>query len=170
MQQSGSPYNLRFFDLPDFIVFNKRSGFRTHRVNENQLGLVEVLSSKLKQELFVVHRLDKETSGLILFAKNKAAAATLAQQFESREVKKTYYFLTDQTLKKSDEAITVKSHIDKVEKKICKYSWQRKQLRNKLHFHEENFGFSLFVESRADHRKTSSNSFTRRKNWNSGFR
>ncbi len=119
MQQSGSPYNLRFSDLPDFIVFNKRSGFRTHRVNENQLGLVEVLSSKLKQELFVVHRLDKETSGLILFAKNKTAAATLAQQFESREVKKTYFFLTDQTLKKSDEPITVKSHIDKVDKKFA---------------------------------------------------
>ena len=119
MQQSGRPYMLRFIDEDDFIVFNKRSGFRTHRVNENQLGLVEVLSSKLKQELFVVHRLDKETSGLIVFAKSKAAAAELAQQFESREVKKTYYFLTDQTLKNSTESITVKSHIDKVEKKFA---------------------------------------------------
>ncbi|MES2802042.1 MAG: class I SAM-dependent methyltransferase [Bdellovibrionota bacterium] len=118
MQQSGSPYNLRFTDQPDYIVFNKRSGFRTHKVNENQLGLVEVLSSKIKQELLVVHRLDKETSGLIIFAKNKAAAAELAAQFESREVKKTYYLLTDQTLKKSDESITVKSHIDRVDKKF----------------------------------------------------
>lgn len=118
MQQSGSPYNLCFTDMPGFIVFNKRSGFRTHRVNENQLGLVEVLASKIKQELFVVHRLDKETSGLIVFAKSKTTAATLAQQFETRNVKKTYYFLTDQVLQKSDEPITVKSHIDKVEKKF----------------------------------------------------
>jgi 23S rRNA (cytosine1962-C5)-methyltransferase len=118
MQQPGSPYNLHFTELPDFIVFNKRSGFRTHKVNENQLGLVEVLSSKLKQELFVVHRLDKETSGLILFAKNKTAAANLAQQFESREVKKTYYFLTDHKLKTQDGSFTIKSHIDKVEKKF----------------------------------------------------
>lgn len=118
MQQSGGPYNLHFTDEPDFIVFNKRSGFRTHKVNEGQLGLVEVLSSKLKQDLFVVHRLDKETSGIIVFAKNKAAAAELAAQFESREVKKTYYFLTDQNLKNSSDLIIVKSHIDKVEKKF----------------------------------------------------
>lgn len=114
--QQPSPYTIRYTDAPNFVVFNKRSGFRTHKVNENQLGLVEVLTKKLKQELFVVHRLDKETSGLIMFAKNKATAADLAALFESQKVKKTYYFLTDRSY--PDSKATVKSHIEKLDKKF----------------------------------------------------
>jgi 23S rRNA pseudouridine1911/1915/1917 synthase len=41
----------------------------------------------------IVHRLDKETSGLILVAKNDAAHRNLASQFSGREVKKTYFAL-----------------------------------------------------------------------------
>lgn len=145
MQQSGSPYNLRFNDQPDFMVFNKRSGFRTHKVNENQLGLVEVLASKLKQELFVVHRLDKETSGLIIFAKNRAVASELAKAFESREVKKTYYFLTDRPFKNDNAMIVVKSHIDKVEKKFANISGKEDNSETKFTFTKKvSAGFYLW--------------------------
>src|SRR5207244_11964923 len=41
----------------------------------------------------IVHRLDKETSGLIVVAKNDAAHRKLANQFSKREVKKTYIAL-----------------------------------------------------------------------------
>jgi len=41
-------------------------------------------------DLRIVHRLDRETSGLILFAKGKPAAAALSIQFENREVRKEY--------------------------------------------------------------------------------
>jgi 23S rRNA pseudouridine1911/1915/1917 synthase len=43
-----------------------------------------------KTDLRIVHRLDRETSGLILFGKSKEAAASLSMQFESREVRKKY--------------------------------------------------------------------------------
>lgn len=43
----------------------------------------------------VVHRLDKDTSGLILFAKNDAAQQALQEQFKDRTVKKTYLALVD---------------------------------------------------------------------------
>ena len=89
MQLELSPYQVNYIDENEFIVFNKRSGFRTHKVNENQLGLVEVLSAKTNLDLLVVHRLDKETSGLILFAKNKIAAAKLSNLFEQHQIKKT---------------------------------------------------------------------------------
>ena len=62
---------LRYQEFDDFIVVNKGFGLRTHRVSDVQFGLVEYLSEKLAQNFFVVHRLDKETSGLILFAKSK---------------------------------------------------------------------------------------------------
>jgi RluA family pseudouridine synthase len=41
-------------------------------------------------DLRIVHRLDRETSGLILFAKGRASASALSQQFENREVRKDY--------------------------------------------------------------------------------
>ena len=81
---------LRYDDHDDFIVVNKGFGFRTHRVSDGQFGLVEYLSEKLQKELWVVHRLDKETSGLILFAKNKNAAQKLSSLFENHDIHKIY--------------------------------------------------------------------------------
>jgi len=46
-----------------------------------------------KSELLPVHRLDKDTSGVILFAKNEKAAEYLKKLFQSREIKKTYLTL-----------------------------------------------------------------------------
>ncbi len=98
----------------DFVVFEKRSGQRTHKVSPTQLGLVEVLSHHLNEELFVVHRLDKETSGLILFAKNKKMAQDFTVLFESHQIQKKYLFLTDGDLKKTE--FSVKTYIEKTEK------------------------------------------------------
>jgi len=112
--KSPATTHIKYIDAESFIVFNKRTGFRTHKVSENQLGLVEVLSDKIKQNLYVVHRLDKDTSGLILFAKTKEAAATLAQKFEQHAIKKTYYFLTDHKTNFTEKTVT--SHIEKNDK------------------------------------------------------
>jgi 23S rRNA (cytosine1962-C5)-methyltransferase len=102
---------LRFKEYDEFIVVNKGFGLRTHRVSDGQFGLIEFLSEKLNQPLFVVHRLDKETSGLMLFAKTKLAAQKLSALFEKQEVQKTYYFLTDKTIESKSLKIT--SHIEK---------------------------------------------------------
>ncbi len=102
---------IRYNEIDDFITVNKGFGFRTHRVAEGQYGLAEFLSEKLDQKLFVVHRLDKETSGLILFAKSKLAAHHISQLFESQQVKKTYLFLTDRPSELKQ--ITVDGYIDK---------------------------------------------------------
>jgi len=110
----NKPASIKHIDNELFIIFNKRTGFRTHKVSDNQLGLVEVLSDKLKLNLYVVHRLDKETSGLILFAKTKESAALLAQKFEQHQIQKTYFFLTDRQSKFTEK--TVSSHIEKNDK------------------------------------------------------
>lgn len=102
---------LRFQEFDDFLVFNKPFGLRTHKVAENQFGFVEFLSEKLKRELWVVHRLDKETSGLMLFATNKKAAADLSSLFEEHKIRKSYLFLTDRP--HSARNINIKTHIEK---------------------------------------------------------
>lgn len=107
---------LRYDNYNDFVVLNKGFGLRTHRVSDGQFGLVEYLSEKLQQELWVVHRLDKETSGLILFAKNKNAAQKLSSLFENHDIQKIYLLLTDKNV--SPTKFSVEGHIDKEENKF----------------------------------------------------
>jgi tRNA pseudouridine32 synthase/23S rRNA pseudouridine746 synthase len=71
---------------PDFIFALKPAGFNTHSPDIGKKGYVEVLSERSGKELFVVHRLDKDTSGGMLFAKSKAAAAELGALFEKHLV------------------------------------------------------------------------------------
>src|ERR1700728_2311573 len=62
----------------------------------------------------IVHRLDKETSGLILVAKNDAAHRKLAAQFAGREVKKKYIALVHGWIKKHSDTIAASISRDRV--------------------------------------------------------
>ncbi len=65
----------------------------------------------------IVHRLDKETSGLIVVAKNDEAHRKLAEQFSRREVKKTYFALVHGWLKKDSGTISAEISRDRVRRK-----------------------------------------------------
>lgn len=95
----------------DFIFTQKPAGYNTHSPDIGKKGYVEVLSETSHQELLVVHRLDKETSGAMLFAKNKAAAAELASLFEKHLIQKKYLFLTDRRI--TSERFEYESFIEK---------------------------------------------------------
>ncbi len=56
-------------------------------------SLLEILSEQRSERLYVVHRIDKETSGVIVFAKNEGIHRWLNRQFEGRTVAKTYLAL-----------------------------------------------------------------------------
>ena len=62
----------------------------------------------------IVHRLDKETSGLIVVAKNDEAHRKLAEQFARREVKKTYIALVHGWVKKDRGTISASISRDRV--------------------------------------------------------
>lgn len=59
------------------------------RFNHSLPNLYEILKEEFGS-IFVVHRIDKETSGVILFAKDPEAHAALSSQFENREIHKSY--------------------------------------------------------------------------------
>jgi 23S rRNA pseudouridine955/2504/2580 synthase/23S rRNA pseudouridine1911/1915/1917 synthase len=59
------------------------------RHDERQLSLYKILNQKYRK-IFIVHRLDRDTSGLILFAKNEATHKYLSQLFEQRNIEKKY--------------------------------------------------------------------------------
>lgn len=77
----------------DCVVVNKPAGMLVHRSwldsHETQF-VVQTLRDQLGQYVYPVHRLDKPTSGVLLFGLSSDAARLLAQQFESNIVKKTY--------------------------------------------------------------------------------
>lgn len=71
------------------IAINKPSGMLTIPDRMGNISLKNYLQ-KAYPEIFTVHRLDKDTSGVVVFAKNEAAHKELSQLFEGREVEKKY--------------------------------------------------------------------------------
>lgn len=78
----------------DIVVLNKRSGIliAADRYNEEAPRL-DLEAQKEFGKLFAVHRIDKDTSGLIIYARNENAQRNLSMQFEKREIQKTYHAL-----------------------------------------------------------------------------
>ncbi len=77
-------------ETPDWIALNKPSGLLSVPDREGkEISLKRMLKEKYG-EIFTVHRLDKDTSGVIVFAKNESTHKLLSKQFEARETKKIY--------------------------------------------------------------------------------
>jgi RluA family pseudouridine synthase len=73
------------------IAFDKPSGLASIRERGDEDGSLHALASaRSGGKLFIVHRLDKDTSGVILFAKDPAAHRRLNALFETRQVEKVY--------------------------------------------------------------------------------
>ena len=91
------------YEDDDIIVVNKPKGLVVHPANGNPDGtLVNAIMAICKDSLSgiggeirpgIVHRLDKDTSGLLIVAKNDKAHINLSEQIKNREVKKTYIAL-----------------------------------------------------------------------------
>jgi len=89
-------------ETEDWIALNKPSGLLSIPDREGKdISLKKLLIEKYARpddpvgrgNIFTVHRLDKDTSGLIVFAKNETTHKLLSQQFEERQTEKIYYLL-----------------------------------------------------------------------------
>jgi len=99
----------------DLLVVNKPAGWNTHAPTPySGEGIYEWLRQHEPRwaQLAIIHRLDKETSGILVFTKTKAAAKSLTEQFTQRDVQKRYVLLTDRHLKQ--EKYHTRSHMTKV--------------------------------------------------------
>ena len=78
------------FENDQFVAVNKPSGLLSipDRLGQ-ELSLKDLLKSKYG-DIYTVHRLDKDTSGIIVFAKDEETHKQLSQLFEGREVEKFY--------------------------------------------------------------------------------
>lgn len=81
------------FEDNDLIALNKPSGLLSIPDREGkEISLKKLLIEKYGN-IFTVHRLDRDTSGLIVFAKNETAHRYLSLQFEDRQTEKIYFGL-----------------------------------------------------------------------------
>jgi len=86
------------FENSDFLIALKNAGVNFH--SEEEAGFVVQVSQQVGIPLFPVHRLDKITSGLIIFAKTSKVAAVFGKMFENREVEKYYLAISIRKPKK----------------------------------------------------------------------
>lgn len=84
------------YEDDDIIVINKDANILSipDRYQTNKFNLKSYLESEY-QDIFVIHRLDKDTSGIICFAKNEIAHRELSMQFQERSVKKVYHLFCE---------------------------------------------------------------------------
>ena len=95
MIESSEPLELEIvYRDAHFIAINKPSGLLVHRSpidkHETQFA-VQILRDQIEQYVYPLHRLDKPTSGVLLFALDKESASLASQQFKDHTIQKTYH-------------------------------------------------------------------------------
>lgn len=100
----------------DFIVVDKEPGVNFHDEGKIGSGLFSLVKQQIQShnknaELYPVHRLDKMTSGLVIFAKNLACAQTFGQLFNDHDIEKYYLAIADK--KPSKKQGLIKGDMDK---------------------------------------------------------
>lgn len=83
------------FENDDMLVVNKPSGIAVHGGSGLSFGLIEVLRSSRPQAKFLelVHRLDRDTSGLVMVAKKRSALRVLQDELRQKRIRKHYHAL-----------------------------------------------------------------------------
>ncbi|WP_373778768.1 TIGR01621 family pseudouridine synthase [Glaesserella sp.] len=93
------------YQHPDFMIINKPAGISVHK-DDQAVGFTEFFAKQLGvEQVWLVHRLDKVTSGLLILALNKEAAAEFFRLFSQHRIQKTYWALSTQKPKKKQGKI-----------------------------------------------------------------
>jgi 23S rRNA pseudouridine1911/1915/1917 synthase len=87
------------YEDSNILAIDKPSGILVHPDQHSKDKTILDLFIKKYPKIEIVHRLDKETSGVMLLAKNKKAHEFLKKQFQDREVKKTYVAIVSGSVK-----------------------------------------------------------------------
>ena len=105
------------YEDKDILVVNKQKGLVVHPGNGNPDGtLVNAIMARCKDSLSgiggeirpgIVHRIDKDTSGLLIIAKNDVSHINVSEQIKNHEVKKTYIALVRGVVKENQATINM---------------------------------------------------------------
>ena len=108
------------FEDEHLLVVNKPAGWNTHAPSPHAgEGIYDWLRQREPRwsSLAIVHRLDKETSGVLVFGKTPLANRSLTEQFTARRVRKIYLLLTDRAVPQKE--LTVKTALLRIGEKYA---------------------------------------------------
>lgn len=83
-----------------YVAIDKPAGFQVHPPEDpshtlsNSYNCLHLLRNQLKQYLYPVHRIDRATSGVLLFALKSKSASALCRLFQNQKIYKVYYAVT----------------------------------------------------------------------------
>lgn len=107
------------------MVLNKPHGMAVHGGSGESFGVIEALRVATgKKYLELIHRIDKETSGLLLIAKKRSTLKDLQEQFREKTIRKNYLCLVHGHVKKDRE---------RIDKPLLKYELASGERRVKVH-------------------------------------
>ena len=92
----------------DWIAVDKPAGMPAQPTRDRVTRSLEEWLRIRYRDIYLVHRIDTQTTGVVVFARTRAAAAELSSLFASREIAKTYLALAEGTI---DHELTIESPI-----------------------------------------------------------
>lgn len=116
-------FSFKIFEDNNILIIDKPSGLavqgRSLKDPSIDDFIYQINKQDAKNKLFLVHRIDRDTSGILILAKTKDSAAFLSDCFKNKTIKKTYLALVCGEVKKSNGQINIpliKKVVNKIEK------------------------------------------------------
>jgi len=137
--------DLILFENTDFIAINKPPGISTLEDRKVETNLLNIAKNSYP-DIQVCHRIDKDTSGVLVFAKNPTGYRHLSLQFQNRQVKKIYHAVVYGKSEFRDKLID----IPLIEKNNNMVIWDVKAGKESMTFFTtlENYTFSSLIACR----------------------
>lgn len=105
------------FENEDMFVINKKAGDIVHKGSGHDLSLLEEYRAYFKSnKINFVNRIDKETSGLVIAAKNLKTARKLAEYIRNDKIEKKYYILIHGNIE--EDYFKIESYLKKEEESV----------------------------------------------------
>ncbi|OCG02889.1 tRNA pseudouridine(65) synthase TruC [Gilliamella sp. wkB112] len=120
----------------DLIAMNKPAGWLVHRswLDKNEsIVVMQTLRDQIGQHVFPVHRLDRPTSGVLLFALSSEIARLLSTQFASKQIEKTYHAIVRGYV--DGEAIIDYPLVEELDKIADKFANKNKSAQEAVSFY-----------------------------------
>ena len=119
MAKNGTFKDWILFEDKDYILINKPAGIASlkERGNSQKANLLD-LARNYTSVAFLCHRIDKYTSGGLLFAKNEESLRNASVQFQRREVTKVYHALVHGVADLKDTTVDLPIWIDQRNRKV----------------------------------------------------
>lgn len=145
MRKKNSAVELLFED-DDIVILSKPAGVYTipDRYDKAAFNLYDYLNTKY-DKIYTVHRLDKDTSGVMVFAKNAESHRNLNQQFLEQKVNKKYHIVVSGVLRQDEVDIDIPIAENPSKKGLSMPSARGKESLTKLRVLER-FRIATFCE------------------------